>query len=134
MITRTDYYYRLTAPTEVRITIDGTPLPFSQLLMVLAGTVEGIGVGFKVLNRAMEEPGKFHLFATGISAMSILRQLHRFYRGTRLQGKNHFDDVISAMTLEPTDGKNISYMLDGELFRADRVAVGMGPMLSIIKA
>lgn len=130
VLSKGDFYKRLAEKLPATIYLDDKPLPIEKFLMILAGTVEYIGIGFKTLYRAKSKPGYFHVFATALTPGKILAQLHRFFTGKPLVGENHFDELVQEMRII-TNGMR-QYVFDGEIYSAPSVTVKIGPAVKIV--
>ncbi|HDH96911.1 MAG TPA: hypothetical protein ENF73_04185, partial [Proteobacteria bacterium] len=131
VITRGQLYKRFKEPIRVSVIVDGRRLPHERYRMVLAGTVEEIGLGFKLLYRAPEDRTKFHLIASLIKPMKFLRQIRRMYVGLPLRGRGHYDMMASEAEIVPSE--RLRYFIDGELFETEvPLAIRVGPPLRLL--
>ncbi len=121
----------LFAPTEIALTIDGVAQAPSACRLLVASTVPDVGMGFRVPWQAGREPGRFHLIASGLSTTSMALQLPRVFTGRPLSGAPHLDRL--ATRVEIGFAAPESYTLDGDLFRAHKVAIATGPRISIAR-
>lgn len=116
---------------QADVTVDGRRVDFDRFGMILAGTMEQIGVGFRPLYRAREKEGRFHVVATGFSGTQVLNQLHRFYAGKPMIGANHVDEVVSEVVIKGREP--IGYFVDGELYdNENEITIKMGPTIEAI--
>ncbi len=114
-----------------RILIDGKELHFREILAILAGTVEQIGMGFTPLPRGNEKPGTFHIIITGEKPIEGVKQFFRIKKGLPLKGPLNFNDIISSLVME-CDGP-FQYTMDGDIFDCDgRLVVEMGPPMELV--
>ncbi|MCX7679643.1 MAG: diacylglycerol kinase family protein [Spirochaetes bacterium] len=114
------------------ITVDGKELPFREILAILAGTVEQIGMGFSPLPRANEKDGTFHAIITGEKPIEGVKQFFRIKKGLPMKGKYNFNDIISRLTI--VADSPFRYTMDGELYDCDRsLVVEMGIPIYLIK-
>jgi diacylglycerol kinase family enzyme len=129
VFTRGDMAARLGKRYEAEVTVDGRRLDYPSFGMILVGSMEYLGIGFKALYKARQDLEHFHVFATALPPIKIAAQVHRFYAGKPLQGSPHFDEQARELRLrcaEPLD-----YQLDGELYVAADQSISLGPVLTI---
>jgi len=131
VLTRGQLYKRFKEPIRASLAVDGRKLPHERYRTILAGTVEEIGLGFKMLYRASEDRTKFHLIASLIKPMKFLRQIRRMYVGQPLRGRGHHDMMASHVELVPDE--KLRYLIDGELFETETpLTVRVGPPLKLL--
>ena len=133
IIMRTEFLKNLTAPVVARTVVDEENLDERKWTMVLAGTLEYIGLGFKPLSRARQEPGRFHLWASGLTPARILAQIHRMFKGQELNGEEHVERVAQRSVFEPVEEDHIAYTLDGELYKAPSIELSYGPRIVLVR-
>jgi len=113
------------------IYIDREKVDFTTFGMVLAGTLPQIGVGFRPLYRAREKEGYFHIVATGFSPFQILSQLNKFFKGGRMVGDNHVDEL--AMEVRISGKESIGYTVDGEMYENEKeIFITRGPVIEAV--
>jgi diacylglycerol kinase family enzyme len=117
---------------NAKVIADGRALPFNDVLGMLAGTVEHVGMGFSPMPRAVEKDGTFQLIVSGISPMKAVFQMLRLMRGRPLRGEANFNDLVSR--LEIVSGEPFRYTLDGDLYTADKtLLVETGPPVHLVE-
>jgi diacylglycerol kinase family enzyme len=117
---------------RARIVADGKEIAFKEILAILAGTVEQIGMGFSPLPRANEKKGTFHVIITGEKPIEGVKQFFRIKKGLPMKGAYNFNDIISRLTIEADTP--FRYTMDGELFDCDgTMTVEMGTPVRLIK-
>jgi diacylglycerol kinase family enzyme len=125
----TAFARRLFEPVRARITVDGRQLPLDRWTLLVAATVENVGLQIRITYRALEREGHFHLVASGLPAFDLARQFHKTFLSRSLSGEPHFDllgreTVIEFERPEP-------YIMDGDLFRASRLVLRQGPAVRL---
>jgi diacylglycerol kinase family enzyme len=130
VLSRGDMAKRLARKFSAEVVVDGDPLPIRSFGMLIAGFVEYIGIGFKVLYRARKETGRYHLVATALSPGRITSQIHRFYSGKPLLGAHHFD-LLARETVIRAD-EPLAYQLDGEIYRDAEIRLAAGPTVRVV--
>ncbi len=123
------YAQRIFEPVEARISVDGQPLPNRRWTLLVASTLMDVGLKIRITYRALEREGCFHLVASGLAPFHLARQVHRTFLARALEGESHFDRVAREVVLEFERPE--SYTVDGDLFRASRVAVQAGPRIRL---
>ncbi len=123
---------RLFAPTPMEIVIDGkSDHTVIAPRYVVAATIADVGLGMRVAWRAGSLPGRMHLIASELSTANMALQLHKTISGRPLTGERHLDRLASQVELRFAEPQ--VYTLDGELYTARTVSIGMGPRLQILR-
>lgn len=113
------------------LTADGKEIPFREILAILAGTVEQIGMGFSPLPRANEKEGTFHVIITGEKPIEGVKQFFRIKKGLPMKGAYNFNDIISRLSIKAD--APFRYTMDGELFDSDgNMTVEMGTPVKLV--
>ena len=73
--TGSEFSRELFSPTRARMRIDDTEVPARDYTLLLASTITS-HLGIKVTYRAKEQPGRFHLVASGGTNLELVRQFH----------------------------------------------------------
>jgi len=116
-------------PSPCEIQIDGARAPFDRVSLLCASVVRDLGLHMHLLYRAAEEEERFHVVATPLGPRALGPQLPLVLAGRPLLGER-VDALTKHLTLRfPTRG---TYILDGDLFRADTVDVTAGPVLDVV--
>jgi diacylglycerol kinase (ATP) len=123
---------RLTKPFVGEARVDGTLWKPRRWLMVAAGTVDDIGLGFRPFWRAPLHLGRMHVVGTfGPNAMTIVRELWRIFRARPPEGPEWVEQVGSELVLHADEP--IGYMIDGDFHRGgNTVTVRIGPPVEFI--
>lgn len=120
----------LFAATPAELVLDGEPAASAALRFLICSTVPEVGLGMRVPWQAGAVPGRFHLIASGLSPFENARQLRRMQRGQPLVGTPHVDRLVGGVRLRFEKPEPLT--LDGEIFSAASVEVGVGRALSIL--
>lgn len=99
---------------NARVFADGKEMHFKEILAILAGTVEQIGMGFSPLPRANEKNGTFHIIITGEKPIEGVKQFFRIKKGLPMKGNYNFNGLISRLSINAD--APFRYTMDGELF------------------
>jgi len=120
----------LFAPVAMQLSVDGAPVRgIEQPRLLVASTVQDVGIGMRVAWQAGREPGRFHLIASELTTTQMALQLHKVRLGRPLSGEPHFDRL--ARSAEVRFAAPDTFTLDGELFYASVVTLESGPRLRI---
>jgi hypothetical protein len=102
---------------------------------ICAATVEEVGMGCKLTNRAMEQVEHFHVILSGLSFWGTTVAVPAMFLGSKLPG-DVVDEVVTKVVLDyerPT-----SHIIDGETYGPDklgtRVVLERGPLIKIVRA
>lgn len=86
--------------------------------VILAETIENLGIGFKPAYRALEQLGKFHVLGGDISPASFVGHLSYVYKGRPWPKELHMlDELANRMRFESLEP--FLYTVDGELLQAE---------------
>lgn len=116
---------------NAEVFVDGKALGFTEILGMLSGTVEHVGMGFSPLSRAIEKDGTFHLIVSGLRPIDGVKQILRMKKGKPLKGENNFDGLVSR--LEISSPAPFRYTMDGDLYDCPgRLLVETGPRIRLV--
>lgn len=114
-----------------RVLADGKEIHFREILAILAGTVEQVGMGFTPLPRGNEKPGTFHIIITGEKPIEGVKQFFRIKKGLPMKGEKNFNGIISSLVIESESP--FQYTMDGDMFDSQpRLVVEMGPRVELV--
>ncbi len=116
-------------PMVARVTVDGKVLPQQQWTLLVASTLMNVGLQIRITYRALERDGHFHLIASGMSPSYLARQIHKTFLARPLKGEPHFDLLPKEVIIEFERPE--AYIMDGDLFHAERVVVTNGPRVRL---
>ncbi len=124
---------RVLTPSPAKITLDGDEQPARAYSLVVAATVRDLGLGMRVTYRAGEDPARVHVVASPLGARALGPQMPLVLLGLRLLGRGHVDALARVTTIELA-GAGAPFILDGDLFHAERVTIEPGPTLQLVIA
>ncbi|TAL30735.1 MAG: hypothetical protein EPN93_19220 [Spirochaetes bacterium] len=114
------------------IEVDGERVPFRDFLGILAATVDNVGIGFRPLFRAYEEPGTYHVIFAGFTPGTLVRNIFRFKSGKPLRHPRYLETVAKNMVVRAPGP--IHFMMDGDLYEtADTLVVEAGPQVNLVR-
>jgi len=121
---------RVLSPAACTLEVDGEVAPAHAWSLVLASVVRDVGLHVRATYRAGEEPGTFHVVASGLPPRALALQAPRVLAGVALRGEPRIDTL--ARVLRVTFDERASYVLDGDVLRAREARVSVGPMVSFL--
>jgi hypothetical protein len=119
-------------PAPCRIDVDGKPVPFDRLSLLCASVVPNLGLGMRLTYRGGCALDRFHVVATPLGARALGPQMPLVLAGRPLIG-SRVDELASNVALRFPISRG-AYVLDGDLFRGDEVAVEAGPVIDLVEA
>jgi len=123
---------RLTRPSPVRVSLDGTHWSPSSWMAVTAGTVDDMGLGFKPFWSVVGHPGRLQVLGFACSAPTLAMRIP----GTLLARPWHHPDILDQLgqRLVLQADEPISYMIEGDFHRGgQQVEVSIGPPVRLIR-
>jgi diacylglycerol kinase family enzyme len=116
---------------KARVFLNGEELECNDLLGILAGTVEDIGMGFRVLSCEKTVRGTFRVIATGVKPFTLARNILALKKGRVLDHPLHYDSQVK--TLRIVSDTPFDYTMDGDIYFADReLEVEVGPEVKLV--
>jgi len=113
--------------------VDGRPLEQGAFVGLMAGTVREVGMGFKLVHRADDDPERFGVLAIHAPPLALALDLWAVHRGRGIAAQRAFSAVASRMDVRPTDG-SMSYTIDGDLYRTQApLSISLGPQIAFVK-
>lgn len=102
----------LFAPDAAVVTMDGVPWEPSSFASIALGTMDDIGLGFRVFHAASKHPDSIHALGFFCPPMSVLRALHRVPLGRPLNRPDIIDTLGRSFVIEGAAAKG--FMIDGD--------------------
>jgi diacylglycerol kinase family enzyme len=121
---------RVLDPLPCTLRVDGEARPPASWSLVCASVVPNLGIHMLVNYRAGEDPARVHLVASPLPARHLGPRAPFVLAGRRIGGAGHVDELARAFAVEFAERG--PYVLDGELLRAERVQVSMGPTVRMV--
>lgn len=116
---------------RAKVFLNDEELECNDLLGILAGTVEDIGMGFRPLTRQKSGERTFHVIATGVKPLVLAKNLLILKKGKPISHPLHYDSHVRDMKI--VSESPFEYTMDGDLYFAERdLHVGMGPEVRFI--
>jgi len=118
---------------EGSVSVDGQLLDRTSFVGLMAGTVREVGLGFKLVHRADDDPERFGVLAIHGRPMSLSVDVWAVQRGRGISERRAFSAVASQMHVQSKNGA-FAYTIDGDLYRTqDPVDISLGPPIDFLK-
>lgn len=115
---------------DAEIEVDGKAWPFRNYSAIFAGSIEYLGLGFKVFYKA-REPKRFHAIGFSLAPRGILPYVPLMFLGRPSGCPDLVESEASQMVVRLAIPQ--AYTIDGDLHPAtDRFDIKMGPRLTVI--
>jgi diacylglycerol kinase family enzyme len=115
------------------VSVDGHLLDRSAFVGVMAGTVREVGLGFKLVHRADDDPERFGVLAIHGRPMSLTVDVWAVQRGRGISDRRAFSAVASKMHVQSKNGA-FAYTIDGDLYRTqDPLDISIGPPIDFLR-
>jgi diacylglycerol kinase family enzyme len=124
---------RLFKRFEGTVSVDGQVLDQTAFVGLMAGTVREVGLGFKLVHRADDDPERFGVLAMHSAVLSLSLDVMAVRNGRGIAARRAFSAVASQMHVQSKNG-SIAYTIDGDLYRTlEPVAISLGPHIDFLK-
>jgi diacylglycerol kinase family enzyme len=124
---------RLFKRFEGSVRVDGALLEQKAFVGLMAGTVREVGLGFKLVHRADDDPERFGVLAMHSAVLSLALDVVAVQSGRGISARRAFSAVASQMHVESKNGP-FAYTIDGDLYRAQEpVAISLGPHIDFLR-
>jgi diacylglycerol kinase (ATP) len=115
-----------------RVTIDGKALDFPDLMAVGAATVREVGLGFKLLHQADDDPDRFAVLAIHAGARELVPDLLAVRTGRGVSPAHALSTTALQLDIEPLE-TDMAYTIDGDIYRSrEPVRITLGPKVAIV--
>lgn len=123
---------RLMRPWRGHISVDGHTWAGDAWVAIAIGTVEEMGLGFKVFNRVAAHPTKMQVVGIGSSVARLVAELPRLYAGYGPRHRANHSQLGEDLILQGTEP--FPLMVDGDLYAASggRVRFRLGPRVTML--
>lgn len=125
------------APQAAEVTTDGETAPYAGYSLFVASVLRDLGLHMHLTYRAQTRHDRFHVVASALGPTALGPQLPRVLAGRPLTGDglNTLAERVVVHFRAPSTASGAAtrraYILDGELFDAERVEVTMGPEITL---
>ncbi len=112
------------------VAVNGQAWPFKNYSAIYTGSVEYLGLGFRVFYHA-HDPGKFHAVGFSLPPRNVLPYVPAMFIGRPSGCPNLLEAAASQMVVQLN--QPVPYTIDGDLHEPhDRFEIGIGPRLTVI--
>jgi diacylglycerol kinase family enzyme len=123
---------RVVSPVDVSIELDGVRWPKERFLVILAGTVPQVGLGFAPFFRVREGIDAFQVVGVHGPPTAVVARLHRVWLGRHIGDAVGNEALVRRATFRCPSGE-VPYFLDGDLYRAEGpLDVRVGPRIEFV--
>jgi diacylglycerol kinase (ATP) len=118
---------------EGTVHVDGQPLERASFVGLAVATVREVGMGFKLIHRADDDPERFGVLAIHAPPLSLIPDFWAVHQGRGISPRRAFSAVASSMEIVPKEGK-MSYTIDGDLYHGDgALPIAIGPPVDLVR-
>lgn len=130
-----DYGRHTLAPFEGDVEIDGQPYPGVAFTAVSAATVREVGLGFKLHNRADEDPDRFNVVIVKGNPLALLTDLVSIRLGQGISPDRADSRLATWVRLFPAQADvDMPYTIDGDMYRtAVPLDLRIGPPIALAR-
>lgn len=115
-----------------KVVVDDQTLEFPDLMAVGAGFVREVGMGFKLFDRADDDPDRFAVLAIHSGPLALFRDLWAVRNGRGIASGRAFTGIARRLEITGQDAE-MAYTIDGDIYRAPGLLpVTPGPYISIV--
>jgi diacylglycerol kinase family enzyme len=123
---------RVLSPAACTVTVDGETHATRAWSLVLASVVRDVGLHVRATYRAGDEPGRFHVVASGLSPRGLALQVPRVLSGRAMRGGPRVDALATSLRVAFQNDDRGAYVLDGDAMRAQEVRIAAGPLARVL--
>ncbi len=115
-----------------KVAVDDNVLEFPDLMAVGAGFVREVGLGFKLFDRADDDPDRFAVLAIHSSALALFPDLWAVRNGRGIAARRAFSGVARCLEITDQDPE-MAYTIDGDIYRTPGpLPITAGPRIAIV--
>ncbi|MFW5739750.1 MAG: diacylglycerol kinase family protein [Myxococcota bacterium] len=122
---------RILSPTPCTLRIEGRAHPNPAFSLIVCAVIKDLGLRLRVTHRAGEDPVRPHLVASSLGIIQCGRQYTRVLRALPLIDARTVDRLVRDFDVDFRSASG-SYVLDGDLIRAEHVTVAAGPEIDVL--
>lgn len=115
-----------------KVVVDDKTLEFPDLMAVGASFVREVGLGFKLFDRADDDPDRFAVLAIHSGALALFPDLWAVRNGRGIAASRAFSGIATCLEITGQDPE-MAYTIDGDIYRASApLPVTAGPHIAIV--
>lgn len=131
MLFKGDLAARLARPVRGQVQVDTRDWDAPELLTLVAGTVDDIGLGFRPFHSVVGRPGHLQVIGFGCTMATVVKNLWRIRLARPVPDPNIIDQIANGFVLSGAGPQ--AYMIDGDFYQGgQRIEVGVGPRIRLI--
>lgn len=124
---------RLFRRFEGQVKVDGQPLQWPRFVSVGAATVREVGLGFKLYDRADDDPDRFGVLAIHAGPLALLSDMPAVHAGRGIPAARAFSTTAATMDVS-SQASQMTYTIDGDLYHTSApIHVAVGPAIEFVK-
>ena len=133
-LVRGPFARRLFRRFEGEVKVDGQPLSWPNFASIGAATVREVGLGFKLNDRAHDDPDRFGVLAIHAGPLALLPDLPAVHAGRGISPERAFSTVASTLEVSSRPESQMTYTIDGDLYHTSApIHVAVGPVIEFVK-
>jgi diacylglycerol kinase family enzyme len=116
---------------QATVTVNGEKVDFTNITAIMAATVEGVGMGFKPMGKALERPNTYHALITGFDGRQMVSHILHIKNGWEITHPLVCDTIADTLTI--TSDFPFAYTMDGDLYESGgSLALSTGPAIRYV--
>ena len=124
---------RLFRRFEGEVKVDGQPLSWPNFASIGAATVREVGLGFKLYDRAHDDPDRFGVLAIHAGPLALMPDVPAVHAGRGISPERAFSSVASTLDVSSPESR-MTYTIDGDLYHTSApIHVAVGPPIQFVK-
>ena len=125
---------RLFRRFEGVVRVDSQTLDRESFVGLAIATVREVGLGFKLIHRADDDPERFGVLAIHAPPLSLVRDLWSVHKGHGIAPRRAFSAVASKVEILPKEG-HMAYTIDGDVYQGGDgpITISVGPAINLVK-
>ncbi|MEA2697885.1 MAG: hypothetical protein QOI66_2156 [Myxococcales bacterium] len=118
---------------EGEVKVDGKALEWPSFASVGAATVREVGLGFKLYDRADDDPDRFGVLAIHAGPLALLPDMPAVHAGRGIPPARAFSTTASTLDVS-SKAPQMTYTIDGDLYHtSEPIHVSVGPAIDFVK-
>lgn len=122
---------RVFEPDDARASLDGRLWDPTAYASIAVGTMDDLGLGFKLFHAASRHPDHLHALGFSCPPMTVLKRFHRIPMGRPLDQPGIIDQVGQRLVIEGPAAQG--FMMDGDfVIGGQQLVVEAGPRVRFV--
>lgn len=116
---------------DAKVTVNGHPWPFANYSALYTGSINQLGLNFKVYYLVDQNPDKFHAIGFSLPPRNVLAYVPKMYLGKPSGCPNLIEEAATEMTIQLK--KPLPYTIDGDMRPPlDYFKITCGPKITVL--